>query len=145
MNFLLVERENSDSVVTEYIFPLPIVNRTYDKAHALAAQFNGTDTDVAIPPLNLNTNTVTILGWVKRSGAQYAYAGICFCRSGGTVSGLHYGTANELRYTWNDSSSTYNWSSGLVPPNGVWTFVALAVEATASSATPMQTAAILAV
>ena len=45
MNFLLVERENSDSVVTEYIFPLPIVNRTYDKAQILGHFLAGTGWD----------------------------------------------------------------------------------------------------
>ena len=94
----------------------------------LAAQFNGVDSDIAIPALNLNTNAVTMTGWVKRSGVQTAWSGILFCRSGSTTSGLHFGTANELRYTWNNSSSTYNWSSTLVPPDGVWTFVALTIS-----------------
>ena len=97
------------------------------EANNLAGQFNGTDSDVAIPALNLNTNAVTITGWIKRSGTQTSWSGIVFCRSGTTVSGLHFGTANELRYTWNNSGGTYNWNSGLVPPDGVWTFVALAV------------------
>ena len=96
----------------------------------LAAQFNGADSDIAIPPLNLNTNTVTITGWVKRSGTQTSWSGIVLCRSGSTTAGLHFGSANELRYTWNNSSSTYNWNSGLTVPDGVWTFVALAIEPT---------------
>ena len=98
------------------------------EANNLAGQFNGTDSDVAIPALNLNTNAVTITGWIKRSGTQTSWSGTVFCRSGTTVSGLHFGTANELRYTWNNSGGTYNWNSGLVPPDGVWTFVALAVS-----------------
>lgn len=96
----------------------------------LSAQLNGTDADVALPPLNLNTNTVTITGWLKRTGSQTGWSGLVFCRSGTTTSGLHFGTANELRYTWNNSPSTYNWNSGLTVPDGVWTFVALAVEPT---------------
>ena len=94
----------------------------------LAAQFNGSDSDVNLPAINLNTNTVTITGWVKRSGTQTAWSGIVFCRAGTTASGFHFGTANELRYTWNNSGSTYGWSSTLVPPDGVWTFVALAIS-----------------
>ena len=95
-----------------------------------AAQFNGADSDVAIPAMNLNTNTLTITGWIKRSGNQASWSGIVFCRAGNTTAGLHFGTANELRYTWNDSASTYNWNSGLTPPDGVWTFVALTIEPT---------------
>jgi autotransporter-associated beta strand protein len=96
----------------------------------LAAQFNGIDSDIALPPLNLNTNTVTLTGWVKRTGAQVGWSGLIFCRASSTTSGLHFGTANELRYTWNNSPSTYNWNSGLPVPDGAWTFVALAIEPT---------------
>jgi autotransporter-associated beta strand protein len=94
----------------------------------LGLQFNGTDSDVAIPAMNLNTNTFTVTCWLKRTGAQTAWSGIVFCRSGATTAGLHFGTANELRYTWNNSGSTYKWNSGLVPPDGVWTFVALVIQ-----------------
>ena len=90
--------------------------------------FTGTSTSYAtIPALNLNTNTVTITGWVKRSGSQSAWTGLVFCRAGTTTCGLHFGTANELRYTWNGGSSTYNWNSGLTVADGQWTFVALVV------------------
>jgi plastocyanin/regulation of enolase protein 1 (concanavalin A-like superfamily) len=92
--------------------------------------FNGTSSYVGLPALNLNTNTVTISGWVLRNGTQSSWSGLVFSRAGSTTSGLHFGTANELRYTWNGSSSTYNWNSGLVVPNGQWTFVALAVSPT---------------
>ncbi|EEF63380.1 Ig-like domain-containing protein [Pedosphaera parvula] len=100
------------------------------EAGNLAAQFNGADSDIAIPALNLNTNTVTVSGWVKRSGSQMAWSGMVFCRSGTTAAGLHFGTANELRYTWDNSPSTYNWNSGLVVPDGVWTFMALVIQPT---------------
>lgn len=99
-------------------------------ATELGVQFNGMDSDIAIPALNLNTNAVTISGWIKRNGTQPSFAGIVFCRSGATVSGLNFGTANELRYTWNNSSSTYNWNSGLVVPDDVWTFFALSISPT---------------
>jgi autotransporter-associated beta strand protein len=96
----------------------------------LGAHFNGADSDVSIPALNLNTNAVTITAWVKRSGNQAQWSGIFFSRASGTTSGLHFGTTNDLHYTWNNSGSTYNWASGLVPPDGAWTFVALAISPT---------------
>ena len=94
----------------------------------LAAQFNGTNSDISLPALNLNTNAVTITGWIKSSGTQTAWSGLLFCRAGTTGAGFHFGTANELRYTWNNTGGSYNWNSGLVPPTNVWTFVALVIQ-----------------
>jgi autotransporter-associated beta strand protein len=95
-----------------------------------SASFNGTSANITIPPLNLNSNVLTITAWINRNGSQNSYAGIFFDRESSTANGLHFGTANELRYTWNNSSSTYGVSSGLVPPAGVWTLVALVIEPT---------------
>jgi|GEM_PF-1668812 len=93
-----------------------------------AAGFNGTNADISIPPLNLNSNVLTLTAWVNRTGDQNAWSGLFFNRANSTVAGLHFGTANELRYTWNNSASTYNWNSGLIVPNQQWTFVALIIE-----------------
>ncbi len=79
-------------------------------------------------PLNLFTNKVTFTAWVKRRGTQSLWAGILFSRASNTIAGLCIGTNNELRYTWNNAANTYNWNSGLTPPDGVWTFVALVVS-----------------
>lgn len=87
----------------------------------------------SIPALNLHTNTLTITGWINRNGSQNTYTGIVFCRAGTTTCGLSFGSANELRYNWNNVSATYNWNSGLVTPAGQWTFVALVI--TPSNAT----------
>lgn len=89
---------------------------------------NGTNGDVVFPTLNLYTNTVTIAAWLRRSGAQPGTAGIIFTRAGSSVAGLSFGTANELRYNWNDAAAAYNFNSGLIPPDSAWTFVALVVE-----------------
>lgn len=97
----------------------------------LAARFNGTDSDVAIPALNLNTNAVTIIGWLNLAGMQAHASGLVFCRSGGTVSGLAISaasTTNQLGYNWNNNSSAYNWNSGIILPTNQWSFVALAVS-----------------
>ncbi|MFO1513691.1 MAG: LamG-like jellyroll fold domain-containing protein [Verrucomicrobiota bacterium] len=94
----------------------------------LSAQFNGTDSSVAIPAFNLNTTNFTFSGWVRRNGTQVSWSGIVFCRSGATTAGVHFGTAQELRYTWNDGGNTYNWNSGLTLPDNQWTFFALTIE-----------------
>lgn len=97
---------------------------------AYAAGFNGTSSFIDLPPLNLSSNVLTITGWINRNGNQGAWSGIFFNRANSTVAGLHFGTANELRYTWNNDFNTYNWNSGLVVPDGQWTFVSLVIEPT---------------
>jgi len=97
-----------------------------------AMQFNYiTGSYLTMPALNLNTNTVTITGWINPTGNQAAWAGIAFCRGGTTCAGLNFGPgsiANELRYTWNNSR--WDQSSGLSAPTGQWSFVALVVTPT---------------
>ena len=97
-----------------------------------AMQFNyTTGSYLTMPALNLNTNTVTITGWINPTGNQAGWAGIAFCRGGSTCAGLHFGPgsiANELRYTWNNSR--WDKSTGLAAPTGQWSFVALVVTPT---------------
>ncbi len=90
---------------------------------------SGTNGIVTVPPLKLNTNTVTFECWIKRNGDQSSFAGILFHRGGtGTATGLDFhDTSNNLGYHWSDQANTYGWVSGLLPPDGVWTYVALAV------------------
>jgi hypothetical protein len=88
--------------------------------------FDGADDHVVAPALNLNSNVVTLTGWVKRTGGQADWAGLVFCRGNNTCTGLNMLSGGELRYHWNDGQ--YGFSSGLVVPSGVWTFVALVVE-----------------
>lgn len=90
---------------------------------------SGTNGIVTVGPLNLNTNTITFECWIKRNGPQSSYAGVLFHRGGsGTATGLDFnGTSSNLGYHWSDQANTYNWVSGLLPPDGAWTYVALAV------------------
>ena len=87
----------------------------------------GDRVDVAMP-MALDSNRVTMTAWVKRNGAQNAFAALIFSRAGSTTAGLNFGTADELRYHWNGSASTYNFDSGLVVPDQEWVFTALVVE-----------------
>ncbi|HVV73776.1 MAG TPA: LamG-like jellyroll fold domain-containing protein, partial [Verrucomicrobiae bacterium] len=85
---------------------------------------------VTVPPLNLNTNTLTITAWVKTSGNQVPLAALLLNRWPGTSAGLTMDAAGGygLGYTWNDDAQTYNWSSGLSLPDSDWAFVALSVQ-----------------
>jgi len=97
-----------------------------------ALNFDGIDDSVTVPALNINTVGVTLSAWIKRSGNQTDYAGIIYRRYWVpdwymyVEFGLQFGTDNELRYRWNNTY--YQWSSGLVPPDNQWVFVALVIE-----------------
>jgi hypothetical protein len=91
--------------------------------------FDGINDSVQVPDVNLNSNTVTITAWIKRAGMQTPWSGIVFSRDGTQAEGLHFGELNELRYTWNNND-TWWFESGLIVPDGLWTFAALVVEPT---------------
>jgi len=82
------------------------------------------------PPLNLNTNTVTMCAWIKPAPVvQAGSCGLVFER-GGDVCGFGYRANNNLGYTWNNVAGTFNFVSGLVPASNVWSFVALVISPT---------------
>ncbi len=85
---------------------------------------------VTVPALNLDANTVTITAWINPSGAQTASSAIFFSRAGGTVAGLGFDDTGlgELAYTWANNGATYGFLSGLTPPQGIWSFVAVVIE-----------------
>jgi hypothetical protein len=95
-----------------------------------AVSFDGTNDRVQIPALHLDSNRVTLSCWLRRNGAQNSWAGLAFSRAGSTVAGLHFGTAQELRYTWNDDGGSWGWDSGLIVPDATWVFAALVIEPT---------------
>ena len=104
-----------------------------------ALYFDGNDSFVLLPPLNLNSNTVTVSAWIKRDGEQAeSYTGIVYSRDGRTIAGLSFGGTgapdwkinNELAYNWNQTQAAWGWHSGLFIPSDEWVFVALVVEPT---------------
>ncbi len=89
-----------------------------------AVTLDGDDDSIRLYDLNLNSDTVTLSAWIKRPAeSQASYACIIF-----NDAGLNFGTANELRYHWNNTNWT--WNSGLIPPADQWVFVALVIEPT---------------
>ncbi len=116
------------------------LNNMYDGDRVDGAlYFDGNDSFVSIPPLNLNSNTVTISAWIKRDGEQSeGYTGLVYCRDGRTTAGLNLGGTgapdwkinNELAYNWNETQAAWDWHSGLVVPDNKWIFAALVVEPT---------------
>ncbi len=93
--------------------------------------FDGVDDKLVAAALDQATASFTVTGWVKRSGTQATWAGIVFCRGGGTLAGFCFGATNDLRYHWDGGHFT--WNSGLVVPDNTWTFVALTVTPSAAT------------
>jgi hypothetical protein len=94
-----------------------------------AANLSTSSSQVPIVRTTLGSASSTITAWIKRPSTltQASFAGIVFNR-GSSAAGLHFGNANELRYTWNNNF--FNWNSGLIPPADQWVLVALVVEPT---------------
>jgi hypothetical protein len=96
---------------------------------AFQSQYNLDQSWVTVPPLNLNTDTVTIVAWLYPTASQAGYTGILICRNGGDASGFNYTSGDQLGYTWNNNNSaTWSFMSGLVVPQNQWSFAALVVD-----------------
>jgi Concanavalin A-like lectin/glucanases superfamily/YDG domain/Immunoglobulin I-set domain len=109
---------------------------------ALETANDVTNSYVTVPPLNLNTNTVTISMWVYPQGDQTPNTGLFFWRGANSAAGFIYdgaGVNDELAYNWGNNSATYLWTSGMVPPKNIWSFVSLVVTPTNATIYMMNT------
>ncbi len=114
--------------------PIPPTFSIFEASNmALQATASTAQSWVTAPQPPLNTNTVSIAGWVFPNGDMADWSGILMNRSTVGV-GFGFGggaTHGMLAYTWNNNSSaTYSFVSGLVVPQNQWSFVALVVEPT---------------
>jgi hypothetical protein len=115
--------------------PTPSVGYPNLESTNPAVQFDGSSADVAIPPLDINTNTgnaVTMSAWIYCYGEQAPYSGVLFER-GGDASGIQIQVDssgnNILSYDWG-SGGRWQFGSGLIIPQYQWCFVALVVTPT---------------
>jgi hypothetical protein len=108
---------------------------------ALQCTSNDPISSVSLPPLNLETNTVTIAMWINPQENPINYAGLLMNRTaGGDAAGFGFGGNDNssgmpaLGYTWNDNNgNTYNFNSQLYPQIGVWSFVVLVIQPTSAT------------
>ena len=103
--------------------------------YGAAVELDGTGDGVEIPPIGINSDTVTMSAWIKRNGPQTDYAGLFFTRNMPTndlaCGFMMLSGGTSIGYTWNDNSqATWGWGSGLVIPDNEWCFVVLVVEPT---------------
>jgi hypothetical protein len=106
---------------------------TTNSAVAIINNVQQTASAVSLPPLNLNANTVTFTMWIYPTQTEAGWAVLNSYRSSvsGTANGMNYTSGGTtLGYHWNDDGNTYNWNSGLTPPTGQWSFIALVISPT---------------
>jgi hypothetical protein len=99
-----------------------------------------TNSEITVAPWDLNTDTVTFTFWVNPPAIQSydatilwsgtnssTFAGINYYYESGTGEGLPGNV--DLGYTWNENGSAayFFWDSGIMPPVGVWSLVALEI------------------
>jgi hypothetical protein len=103
---------------------------------ALQTQNASPNTYVTVPPLGLNTNTVTITAWIYPTHVQDVFNSVFKWQNelDTDAAGLGFGPTENaagmaaLGYTWNsNSAATYNFNSGLFPLVNQWSFVALVI------------------
>jgi PKD repeat protein len=83
---------------------------------------------INVGSLNLNTNNLTLMCWIKPDGAQNDWAGLLFARGSGTTSGLSIKSNNEIRIHWDDDY--YGSATNLFAPSNEWSHCALVVTPT---------------
>ena len=101
-----------------------------DTIPGFAVHLGGNDSGdyVSLPPLNLNTNTLTVSAWIKPEGIQPEYSAI-FMLDGPVAAGFNFlPGGNRLGYHW--PGGQWWWDSGLSAPDGQWSHVAMVVEPT---------------
>jgi hypothetical protein len=84
-----------------------------------------------VPALNISTNdAVSIVAWInptqqsdQPNGDQEPYTGIVFWRGFGAAGLIFDGSGTNLAYQWD--AQEYQFESGLTPPVGQWSMVAL--------------------
>jgi hypothetical protein len=88
---------------------------------------------VAVPGLNLNNNTATILMWIYpiaggpgTFGGQVDWCSLFANRSGGYASLNYLAGGTDLSFQWD----SYGWDSGIAVPSDQWELVGMAITPT---------------
>ncbi len=113
--------------------------------YAVFMQYNDEPCNVQVSsPWLLDTNTVTITAWINPSYLPQVLGTVIVMNNAGNgdIEGIDFvtngeGLAYDLGYIWNNDSGTANWDSGLTPPAGQWSFVALVVTPTSATISMM--------
>ena len=104
---------------------------TFDGGNLGSIVFDGSN-DYVQTNINRSFTAMTLMGFIKRNGAQVDYTGIFYSR-GTSITGISFYSTNNLGYTWNGAVNTYTFNSNLLVPNNTWCMVAMSVTSTAAT------------
>jgi PKD repeat protein len=121
---------SNTKTINNYVEVMPSKPKV-DSLVGNALQLNGIDGFGNGGKLNVNTNTMTMMCWIKPQGVQNDWAGLIFKRGNGEVGGVSIKSNNEIRYHWNDQN--YWFSSGLFAIDNQWNHCALVITPTATT------------
>lgn len=111
--------------------PQPPIYNFETNNSALGTTAATLDSLATAPIGSLSTNNVSFTMWVQPTGTFDNFSGLLMNRNAGVAGGFGFGNGGQLAYTWNNNNAnTYGFASGLIPPVGQWSFVALVVEPT---------------
>lgn len=99
---------------------------TYSSAEGGQLIFNGANTFATVAN-TLTTTQATVAAWIKRNGSQAIYTTILGNRTS-DVCGLLFTSSNNIGLIWNNQM--WWWSTGLVPPDNDWSYLAITLGAT---------------
>ena len=105
---------------------------TFDASNAGSIVFDGTN-DSVLCTGSVTVTEATFITWLRRNGNQIDYAGVVFSR-GTKVTGMNFTTSNNIGYHWNGAANTFNWLTGLVPPDLTWCMCAISVSSSSATA-----------
>ncbi len=99
-----------------------------------ALYFDGVDDFVNLPPLDVNTNTITFSAWVSRNVVDTnMYQGILFAAGPNVVAGIGLGADREIQtqnyelwYMWDSNDWLFD-TELIMPGDGLWSFMAMTV------------------
>ncbi len=84
------------------------------------------NSSIAVPGLNLNANTATILMWIYPIGHQASYTSMFANRSGGYAALNYLDDGATLSFQWD----SYGWNSGILVPSDQWDLVGMVITPT---------------
>lgn len=112
--------------VSNYITVVPNSNSVDTSGTGKSVYLDGSAASyVNVGNMKLNTNTLTLMCWIKPDGAQNDWAGLLFARGNGTTSGLSIKDNNEIRIHWDDDY--YGSATNLFAIDNEWNHCALVV------------------
>jgi lysophospholipase L1-like esterase len=129
--------------------PLPASGFSDFPSNDYAALFPSPDGEITLAPWGLNTNTVTFTAWINPNGPQNPYGGLIYVVGPLDGFGVIYTGSTDvngnqtLGYSWDYDPNTFGWDSGITPPPGQWSLVALVVTSTNATVYILNTNGIL--